>query len=123
MINSINEYLECLDKILDNIPRKEKVLRNKLINISYGLINSSNILVDIQYMDYLICYMLKQKYINYNKFLLLGMKLENIIYECKNVSAPSPTTRSTGIRTTACQQQLEQFKRSPPIPKVIRLYN
>ena len=69
MINSINEYLDCLDKVLDNIPQSEKILKNKLINISYGLINSSNILVDIQYIDYLFCYMLKQKYINYNKFL------------------------------------------------------
>lgn len=101
MINSINDYLEYLDKIIDNIPKKEKVLRNKLINISYGLINSSNILIDIQYIDYLIYYMLNKKYINYDKFLLFGRKLENIIYECKNVSASPPTTRSTGIRTIA----------------------
>ena len=47
MINSINDYLEYLDKIIDNIPKIEKVLRNKLINISYELINSSNILIDI----------------------------------------------------------------------------
>ena len=44
--------------------------------------------------------MLKNKYINYEKFLLLGKKLENIICECKNVSATPPTTRSTGTRTT-----------------------
>ena len=101
MISSINEYLECLDKLLDNISKKEKVLKDKLINTSYGLINSSNILVDIQYIDYLICYMLKQKYINYDKFLLLGRKLDNIIYECKIVSVPPPTTPSTGIQRTA----------------------
>ena len=101
MINSINEYLEYLDKILDNIPKSEKVLKNKLINISYKLINSKSILIDIQYIDYLICYMLKRKYINYEKFLLIGNKLENIIYECKNVSMNPPTTRSTGTRTIA----------------------
>ena len=100
MINSINEYLEYLDKVLDNIPKSEKVLKNKLINTSYGLINSKSILVDVQYIDYLICYMLKNKYINFEKFLLLGKKLENIICECKNVSATPPTTRSTGIRPT-----------------------
>ena len=83
MIELIDEYLNSLDNVLDIIPNIEKVLINELVNTSYNLINSNNILVDIQYIDYLICYMLKKKYINYSCFLLLGRKLENIIIGLK----------------------------------------
>lgn len=83
MIELIDEYLNSLDNVLDTIPNIEKVLINELVNTSYNLINSNNILVDIQYIDYLICYMLNKKYINYSSFLLLGRKLENIIIGLK----------------------------------------
>lgn len=83
MIELIDNYLNSLDNVLDTIPNIEKVLINELVNTSYSLINSNNILVDIQYIDYLICYMLKKKYINCSSFLLLGRKLENIIIGLK----------------------------------------
>ena len=80
MINkSINSYLEYLDMVLDNIPKIEDVLIKELINVSYSLINSKNILVDIQYIDYIISYMLNKRNINYNMFLEVGKRLENII--------------------------------------------
>ena len=79
MINSINEYLEYLDKVLDNIPKSEKVLKNKLINTSYGLINSKSILVDVQYIDYLLCYMLKNKYINYQNYAI-NLRMDKYIH-------------------------------------------
>lgn len=79
MINSINDYLNSLDKVLDNIPKSEKILLDELINSSYNLINSMNILIDIQYIDYLICHMFNKHYINRDTFLLLGSKLETII--------------------------------------------
>ena len=83
LINSINEYLICLDKILVNIPKSEKVLLEELINNSYSLIKSNNILCDIQYIDYLIGYMFNKHYINRDTFLLLGKKLETIIWVIK----------------------------------------
>lgn len=83
MIELIDDYLEVLDNILDIIPNIEKVLINELVNTSYNLINSNNILIDIQYIDYLICYILNKRYINYSNFLLLGKKLENIIIGLK----------------------------------------
>ena len=83
MIKIIDEYLNVLDKVINTVPSIEKVLKRELINTSYNLINSNNILVDIQYIDYLICYMLNKRYINYSSFLLLGNKLENIILGLK----------------------------------------
>ena len=83
MIDSINSYLKYLDKILINIPKFEKTLLKELVEVSYGLINSKNILVDIQYIDYLICYMFDKRYINYEVFLHLGNSLENIINDLK----------------------------------------
>lgn len=77
--NSIDSYLEYLDIVLDNIPKIEDVLIKELINVSYSLINSKNILVDIQNIDYIVCYMFNKRYINYNMFLEVGKKLENII--------------------------------------------
>ena len=77
--NSIDSYLEYLDIVLDNIPKIEDVLIKELINVSYSLINSKNILVDIQYIDYIISYMLNKRYINYNMFLEIGERLGNII--------------------------------------------
>ena len=84
MTETINDYLKILDQILNNIPKIENILIKELINTSYNLINSKNILVDIQYIDYIICHMLNKKYINYNKFLELGEKLENIVYSLKS---------------------------------------
>ena len=77
--NSIDSYLEYLDIVLDNIPKIEDVLIKELINVSYSLINSKNILVDIQYIDYIVCYMLNKRYINYSMFLEIGERLENVI--------------------------------------------
>ena len=77
--NSIDSYLEYLDIVLDNIPKIEDVLIKELINVSYSLINSKNILVDIQYIDYIVSYMLNKRYINYNMFLEIGERLGNII--------------------------------------------
>ena len=77
--NSIDSYLEYLDIVLDNRPKIEDVLIKELINVSYSLINSKNILVDIQYIDYIISYMLNKRYINYNMFLEIGERLGNII--------------------------------------------
>lgn len=65
--------------VLDNIPKIEDVLIKELINVSYSLINSKNILVDIQYIDYIVCYMLNKRYINYSMFLEIGERLENVI--------------------------------------------
>ena len=83
MIKIIDDYLDVLDKVISTIPSIEKVLKRELIDTSYGLIKSNNILIDIQYIDYLICFMLNKKYINYSCFLLLGNKLENIIIGLK----------------------------------------
>lgn len=85
--NSIDSYLEYLDIVLDNIPKIEDVLIKELINVSYSLINSKNILVDIQYIDYIISYMLNKRYINYNMFLEVGKRLENIINGLKTYNS------------------------------------
>lgn len=85
--NSIDSYLEYLDIVLDNIPKIEDVLIKELINVSYSLINSKNILVDIQYIDYIVCYMLNKRYINYNMFLEVGKRLENIINGLKTYNS------------------------------------
>ena len=77
--NSIDSYLEYLDIVLDNIPKIEDVLIKELINVSYSLINSKNILVDIQYIDYIVSYIFNKRYINYNMFLEIGERLGNII--------------------------------------------
>ena len=85
--NSINSYLEYLDIVLDNIPKIEDVLIKELINVSYSLINSKNILVDIQYIDYIVCYMFNKRYINYNMFLEIGERLGNIIKGLKTYNS------------------------------------
>ena len=83
MKDSFNHYLEYLDMVLDNIPKRDKMLLKELVYNSYGLIDSDNVLVDIQYLDYLFCYMLNRKYINYDMFLSLGKELETIVYGLK----------------------------------------
>lgn len=85
--NSIDSYLEYLDIVLDNIPKIEDVLIKELINVSYSLINSKNILVDIQYIDYIVCYIFNKRYINYNMFLEVGKRLENIINGLKTYNS------------------------------------
>ena len=85
--NSIDSYLEYLDMVLDNIPKIEDVLIKELINVSYSLINSKNILVDIQYIDYIVCYIFNKRYINYNMFLEVGKRLENIINGLKTYNS------------------------------------
>ena len=85
--NSIDSYLEYLDIVLDNIPKIEDVLIKELINVSYSLINSKNILVDIQYIDYIISYMLNKRYINYNMFVEVGKRFENIINGLKTYNS------------------------------------
>lgn len=79
MKNNISNYLIYLDNIICKIPKIEKVLLSELINSSYNLVNSKNILVEIQYLDYLFCLMLEMKYINYKTYLTLGGYLEKII--------------------------------------------
>ena len=84
MKNDIKKYLIYLDDILINIPKSEKVLIKELKNVGYELVNSKAILIDIQYIDYLICYMLDKKFINYDVFLKFGNYLENIVLSLKN---------------------------------------
>ena len=83
MRDKLDYYLKNLDKILENIPKKDKVLLKEMIYHSYGLIHSKNVVEDIQYLDYLFCHLLNHKYINYSTFLDLGKNLEDIIYALK----------------------------------------
>ena len=50
LIPYIIVYLMIYNKILINVPKSEKVLVRDLKNVSYELINSKTILVDIQYI-------------------------------------------------------------------------
>ena len=79
----VHEYLEFLDIVLDNIPRNDMVCRSEVIFTSYSLLHSKNILVEIQYIDYLICYMFESEYINDNMFLKFGNILEQMIHGLK----------------------------------------
>lgn len=75
----VNSYLEYLDSVLDCVPRKDMVCHEELLRTSYSLFQSSNILVEIQYLDYLICYMVYKRYISYKMFLELGGFLEKMV--------------------------------------------
>ncbi|MGN1028626.1 MAG: hypothetical protein ACI4P7_00880 [Bacilli bacterium] len=83
MIDQINSYLDILDEVLEYIPKNEKVLLEKLIESSYSLVDSSQIMIQLQVIDYFVCYMFSQKYINFSLFLKIGKSLEGIIYGLK----------------------------------------
>lgn len=78
VIDKINYYLSYLDILLDNIPKYDRVCLKELTRVSFNLVNSKNIWSDIKYIDYIINYMLDNKYINYNMYIEVGYRLTSI---------------------------------------------
>ena len=49
MKRNVDAYFEYLDIVIDFIPKKEMVCLEEILKTSYSLLQSSDILVDIQY--------------------------------------------------------------------------
>ena len=86
MKRNVNSYLEYLDIVIDCIPKKEMVCLEEILKTSYSLLQSSDILLDICYLDYLFCYIFYKKYISYQMFLELGKYLKEMIHGLKITS-------------------------------------
>ena len=85
IIKKIEEFDKVIDRILDNFPKRDRVLKEELINtIREIYININKIIYDyninigmyiisnIKYLNYLIDIMYKKKIINNKRYLYIG---------------------------------------------------
>ena len=95
VVNDIKKTIFYLDKIVNNFPRTERVLKDKIINtyydvldliyfsitlnISERIIYQKKIISKIKMIDFYFKIALDKKYISYKKYLKIGNFLLNII--------------------------------------------
>lgn len=95
VITDLKKTISYLDKIIINFPRTEKVLKDKinntcfeileliyfcnLIDINKRIIYQKKIISKIQMLDYYIKIACDKKYISYKKYINIGTYLINII--------------------------------------------
>ena len=95
IVNDIKKTIFYLDKIIVNFPRTEKVLKDKisntyyeileliyfsnLLNIKERIIYQKRIISKIKMIDFYFKIALDKKYISYKKYLKIGKFLFNII--------------------------------------------
>ena len=95
VINDIKKTIFYLDKIIINFPRTEKVLRDKisntyyeileliyfsnLLNIKERIIYQKRIISKIKMIDFYFKVACDKKYISYKKYVKIGKFLLNII--------------------------------------------
>ena len=95
VINDIKKTIFYLDKIIINFPRTEKVLKDKISNTYYEILEliyfsnlldvkeriiyQKRIISKIKMIDFYFKIALDKKYISYKKYLKIGKFLLNII--------------------------------------------
>ena len=89
VINDIKKTIFYLDKVIINFPRTEKVLKDKISNTYYEILEliyfsnlldiQERIISKIKMIDFYFKIALDKKYISYKKYLKIGKFLLNII--------------------------------------------
>ena len=95
VINDIKKTIFYLDKVIINFPRTEKVLKDKISNTYYEILEliyfsnlldvkerivyQKRIISKIKMIDFYFKIALDKKYISYKKYLKIGKFLLNII--------------------------------------------
>ena len=94
IINFIRELIVYIDRHMDNFPRKEIEIKNRIRNISFDLLeiaytanetkeNKENyinqIIAKVKVLDFLfnLCY--EKQIINYKRYIKFGEKLDDIL--------------------------------------------
>ena len=72
-------YLRFLDnEVLEKIPNIERETYHELVSLSYGLLNSKNILEDIKRINFLANLLVQKRMISYNLYIEFGERINNI---------------------------------------------
>lgn len=95
VINFIRELVVYLDKYLDNFPRKDIEIKNRIRNLSYDILeeayktnvstlnertkNLENIIAKIKVMDFLLNLCYDKQIINLKRYMKFGTKLDDIL--------------------------------------------
>ena len=78
-------YLRFLDnEVLEKIPNIERETYHELVSLSYGLLNSKNILEDIKRINFLANLLVQKRMISYNLYIEFGERINNIIQSLKS---------------------------------------
>ena len=85
MREEVVNYLRFLDnEVLEKIPNIERETYHELVSLSYGLLNSKNILEDIKRINFLANLLVQKRMISYNLYIEFGERINNIIMSLKN---------------------------------------
>lgn len=80
MREEVVNYLRFLDnEILEKIPNIERETYHELVSLSYGLLNSKNILEDIKRINFLANLLVQKRMISYNLYIEFGKRI-NILF-------------------------------------------
>ena len=94
VINFIRELVIYIDKYMDNFPRKELEIKNRIRNISYDLLEiaySANVMqnnqqkymdeivVKIKVLDFLLNLCYDKQIINHKRYMKFGEKMDDIL--------------------------------------------
>ena len=94
VINFIRELIVYIDKNLENFPRKDIEIKNRMRNISYDLLEISymanvkkinkeiymeQIIVKVKVLDFLLNLCYDKQIINYKRYVKFGEKLDDIM--------------------------------------------
>ena len=94
VINFIRELIVYLDKYLDNFPRKDIELKNRIRNISFDLLEIAykanisrenkdhyieDIIVKVKILDFLLNLCYDKEIINVKRYIKFGEKLDDIL--------------------------------------------
>ena len=94
VINFIRELIVYIDKNLENFPRKDIEIKNRMRNISYDLLEISymanvkkinkeiymeQIIVKVKVLDFLLNLFYDKQIINYKRYVKFGEKLDDIM--------------------------------------------
>ena len=94
VINFIRELIIYLDKYLENFPRKDLEIKNRIRNLSYDLLelaykaniskeNKNNyineIIAKIKVLDFLLNLCYEKQIINMKRYMKFGEKLDDIL--------------------------------------------
>lgn len=72
------------NEVLEKIPNIERETYHELVSLSYGLLNSKNILEDIKRINFLANFLVQKRMISYNLYIEFGERINNIIMFLKS---------------------------------------
>ena len=94
VINFIRELIIYIDKYLENFPKKDLEIKNRIRNISYDLLENAykanvtrgdkkqyieDIIVKIKVLDFLLNLCYDKQIINQKRYIKFGQKMDDIL--------------------------------------------